>query len=145
MTVSRSDDLEALRAANDAFYAGVEALDLDAVAAVWKHGEHVACVHPGAELILGWPQVRRSWAAIFANTSYLQFIVTDVCAVVDGSAGIVTCTENILSDAGHDNHLGTAKAVATNVFSREDDGQWLMVLHHASPVLRDDVPPVTDL
>lgn len=138
-------DREALRAANDAFYAGVEALDLDAVAAVWQHTEDVVCVHPGAELISGWPQVRRSWAAIFASTSYLQFIVTDVRATVDGTAGIVTCTENILSDAGHENHLGTAKAVATNVFSRDDHGQWLMVLHHASPVLRDDVPPATEL
>lgn len=137
-------DLEALRAANDAFYAGVEALDLDAVAAVWQHSEDVACVHPGAELISGWSRVRRSWAAIFAATSYLQFIVTDVRAVVDGTAGIVTCTENILSDAGHENHLGTAKAVATNVFSRDGHGRWLMVLHHASPVLRDDVPPATE-
>lgn len=137
-------DLEALRAANDAFYAGVEALDLDAVAAVWQHSEDVACVHPGAELISGWSRVRRSWAAIFAATSYLQFIVTDVRAVVDGTAGIVTCTENILSDAGHENHLGTAKAVATNVFSRDGNGRWLMVLHHASPVLRDDVPPATE-
>lgn len=140
MTVS--SDVEALRAANDAFYAGVEALDLDAVAAVWCHGDHVACVHPGAELILGWSKVRRSWAAIFAATSYLQFIVTDVRVVIEGRSGIVTCTENILSDAGHDNHLGTAKAVATNVFTRDEVGQWLMVLHHASPVLRDDVPPV---
>lgn len=136
-----SADVDALRAANDAFYEGVEALDLDAVAAVWKHGDHVACVHPGRELILGWPRVRRSWAAIFAATSYLQFIVTDVCAVVDGGSGIVTCTENILADAGHDNHLGTAKAVTTNVFSRDDDGAWLMVLHHASPVLREDGSP----
>lgn len=137
-------DLDTLRAANDAFYAGVEALDLDAVAAVWDHGDHVVCVHPGAELILGWPQVRRSWAAIFASTSYLQFIVTDVRAVVDGAAGIVTCTENILADAGHDDHLGTAKAVATNVFTRNGDDRWRMVLHHASPVLRDDVPPPTE-
>lgn len=139
-------ELAALRAANQAFYDGVEALDLDAVSAVWSHGEHVACVHPGAELIHGWPAVRRSWAAIFASTTYLQFIVTDVHAVVDGATGIVTCTENILADAGHADHLGTAKAVATNVFTRdgEADGGWRMVLHHASPVLRDDQPPPTE-
>lgn len=133
--------LDALHKANDAFYAGFEALDLDAMEAVWDHGDHVVCVHPGAEMIIGWPNVRRSWAAIFASTSYLQFIVTDARAVVDGSAGIVTCTENILAGAGHEDHLGAAKAVTTNVFTRDGEGAWRMVLHHASPVLRDDVPP----
>jgi ketosteroid isomerase-like protein len=127
-------DLDTLRQANDAFYAGFEALDLDAMEAVWDHGEHVACVHPGAELVVGWPQVRRTWAAIFAATEYLQFIVTDVRAVVDGTAGIVTCTENILSDAGHGGHLGAARAVATNVFSHDANRGWRMVLHHGSPV-----------
>jgi ketosteroid isomerase-like protein len=106
--------------------------------ALWDHGDAVYCVHPGSEVIRGWGPVSRSWAAIFSNTDYLQFIVTDVEARMAGSTGVVTCTENILSGAGGDQegHLGAAKAVATNVFVRGTGGVWLLVAHHGSPVLR---------
>jgi ketosteroid isomerase-like protein len=125
-----------LVAANAAFYECFEALDLDRMSELWDHGDAVYCVHPGSEVILGWPAVARSWAAIFASTSYLQFIVTDVRVRLAGSAGVVTCTENILSGTGQDGHLGAAKAVATNVFVRSPGGAWLLVAHHGSPVLR---------
>jgi len=129
-----------LLAANARFYEGFESLDLDVMSAVWSHSESASCVHPGAEMVTGWPRVRRSWAAIFANTEYLQFIVTDEHAEVLGpDAGVVTCTENILSDAGHDDHLGAARAVATNVFVRDPQRGWVLLTHHASPVLRRDV------
>lgn len=122
-----------LEDANAAFYAAFEALDLDRMAALWDRGDDVFCVHPGSDLILGWGPVRRSWAAIFAATDYLQFIVTDVQARAE--AGVVTCTENILTDHAADEGLGAGKAVATNVF-RYRDGRWRMTAHHASPVLR---------
>lgn len=122
-----------LQDANDAFYDAFEALDLDRMAALWDHGKDVFCVHPGSDLILGWGPVRRSWAAIFAATEYLQFIVTDVRA--RSEAGVVTCTENILTDRSADGGLGAGKAVATNVFAYRD-GRWRMTAHHASPVIR---------
>jgi ketosteroid isomerase-like protein len=124
-----------LLAANTAFYDAFEALDHARMEALWDHGDAVYCVHPGTDVIRGWGPVSRSWAAIFASTSYLQFIVTDVEARVAGNAGVVTCTENILSEAGGDG-LGGARAVATNVFVRDPGGAWLLAAHHSSPVLR---------
>lgn len=125
-----------LVAANAAFYECFEALDIERMDRLWDHGDAVYCVHPGAEVIRGWGPVSRSWAIIFASTDYLQFIVTDVEARIAGTAGVVTCTENILSDTGGDGDLGAAKAVATNVFVRDPGGAWLLVAHHGSPVLR---------
>lgn len=122
-----------LEDANDEFYAAFEALDLDRMSALWDHGDDVFCVHPGSDLILGWGPVRRSWAAVFAATEYLQFIVTDVRARPE--AGVVTCTENILTDHAPDGALGAGKAVATNVFVHRA-GRWHMTAHHASPVVR---------
>jgi ketosteroid isomerase-like protein len=124
-----------LAEANAAFYAAFESLDLDRMDAVWDHGDTVYCVHPGGEVLRGWGPVRRSWAAIFAGTSYLQFIVTDVEARTAGSAGVVTCTENMLSGDGDGMVLGAAKAVATNLYVWDAGGAWRMVAHHASPVL----------
>jgi ketosteroid isomerase-like protein len=137
--VSPSETASELVAANARFYEAFEALDLDRMDALWDHGDAVYCVHPGGELIVGWGPVRRSYAAIFAATEYLQFIVTDVQARAAGTAGLVTCTENILSDA-HEGHLGTARAIATNLFVQTAGGAWQMAAHHASPVLRAAEP-----
>lgn len=123
----------ALRDANTAFYDAFEALDLDRMAGLWVPDDEVWCVHPGAHRVTGWDAVRRSWAAVFAATTYLQFIVTDV--VARPTAGVVTCVENVLSGSGRDPGFGAGLAVATNVWTPTGDG-WRMVAHHASPVLR---------
>jgi ketosteroid isomerase-like protein len=138
--VTTPQEASDLVAANARFYEAFEALDLDRMDAVWDHGEAVYCVHPGGELIMGCGPVHRSWAAIFAATEYLQFIVTDVQARAAGAAGVVTCTENILSDA-HEGQLGAAKAIATNLFVQTPGGAWQMAAHHASPVLRAPSEP----
>ncbi|HVL98065.1 MAG TPA: nuclear transport factor 2 family protein [Egibacteraceae bacterium] len=124
-----------LEAANDAFYAAFESLDLDRMDVLWDHGEDVFCVHPGSELIAGWGPVRRSWAAIFSATDYLQFIVTDVRARVE--TGVLSCVENILTPGPDEGGrgFGAGRAVATNVFSWRE-GHWRMTAHHASPILR---------
>lgn len=132
-----ADGADELEAANAAFYEAFEALSLEAMDAVWVHSDEAWCIHPGSELITGWGPVRRSWAAIFANTEYLQFIVTDTVVRRVGGLGLVTCTENILSGQDDDT-LGGAKAIATNVFTRPDDA-WRMLAHHGSPVLRGAV------
>ncbi len=129
-------DLDGLVAANADFYAEFERLDLDGMAARWEQSDDVWCVHPGGELLRGWPAVRRGWAAIFANTPYPQFIVTDVAARLDGALGAVTCTENVISAAGGgEAALGGGRVLATNLLSWRG-GAWRMVAHHASPVLR---------
>src|SRR5262245_13950869 len=107
--------------------------------AVWAHGDHVRCIHPGWGLLAGWDAVRQSWEAIFQSTREMRFSVSDVRPCVDGNIGWVTCTENILSDVG--GRVGVTAVLATNVFERRGDG-WLMIHHHASHIFaaspRDD-------
>ena len=128
-------DVVGLEGANSAFYDRFEARDLDGMTALWDHGPAVYCVHPGGEVISGWQRVRRSWAAVFTAAGHLQFIVTDVRAVHEGTVGWVTCTENILSGGERAQDLGAGVAVATNLFAYRG-GAWRMTAHHASPVLR---------
>jgi ketosteroid isomerase-like protein len=119
--------------ANTRFYRAFEALDLPAMEALWQHGEHVKCVHPGWPLLTGWPAVRESWRAIFENTEEMRFTISDVRVEIGGGAlGWVTCTENILSDVR--GRVAVTAILATNLFARVDDA-WLMVHHHASHVL----------
>ena len=129
-----TDDVAAVVAANEAFYAAVEKGDLDRLRSLWCDDPSVVCIHPGAAPIHGAAGVMRSWALIIANTDYIQFFLTDVEVGLAGDLAAVTCSENILT-AG-DDHPGAfagGRAQALNVFRRTPDG-WRLWLHQAAPV-----------
>lgn len=121
-------DLEAVVAANKAFYAAFEARDLDAMSLLWEHSDRIVCTHPGWASLRGWGQVAASFFALFQNSQHLQFILTKEKAEVAGEVGWVTVDENILQ-------TDSATTVsALNLFVRDSDGDWVLVAHHASPV-----------
>ena len=127
---------DAVRAANSSFYAALEACDLDAMAEVWEHSDRIVVTHPGWPMLRGWARVAGSWDAIFRNTGYIQFVLTDELVTVVGDTAWVTLDENILQSAGSTEaaeQLSGSKATSVNVFVRDDTG-WKMVVHHASPV-----------
>ena len=136
---ARAKDHAEVEAANAAYYAAFEAADLDAMQDLWLDDPETLCVHPGALPVRGTPAINRSWALIMANTAYIQFFLTDVEVSVLESTASVTCTENVLTapDGTDTDSFGGAKAVATNVFVRTEDG-WRLWIHHASPVLSGD-------
>ncbi|HZS44731.1 MAG TPA: nuclear transport factor 2 family protein [Blastocatellia bacterium] len=116
---------------NERFYRALEQNDLTAMEAIWSHDDHVRCVHPGWAMLVGWEEVRKSWRDIFETDTTMKFVITDISSFSDGNLAWVTCTENIttISEA----EMGVAAAQSTNIF-RRIDGQWKMVIHHASPV-----------
>jgi ketosteroid isomerase-like protein len=133
-------DVDAVRAANAAFYSAFEAGNLDAMADVWEHSDRIAVTHPGWPTLHGWPRVAGSWDAIFRNTPYIQFVLTGEDVVVAGDVAWVTLDENILQATGSPDggaadtqELSGARVAAVNVFVRTTNG-WQMVLHHGSPV-----------
>jgi ketosteroid isomerase-like protein len=87
-------------------------------------------------MLRGWAKVAGSWDAIFRNTPYIQFVLTEERVEVFGDAAWVTLDENILQSDGEnvaDAQLSGAQVAATNVFVRVD-GDWRMIVHHGSPV-----------
>jgi ketosteroid isomerase-like protein len=129
-------DRKLVEQANSNFYAAFEHGDFDAMQAVWADDDGVVCVHPASPPIRGRFAVMRSWMALIAADSYIQFFLTDVDVAVMGDVASVTCTENVLA-AGPDTPPGAftgGSATATNVFLRTPDG-WRLWIHHASPVL----------
>jgi ketosteroid isomerase-like protein len=95
---------------------------------VWEHSDRVMCTHPGWATLRGWASVSASFFAIFQGGS-TQFILTRTEAEVNNGTAWVAVDENILGG-----QVG-GTAAALNVFSRSADGQWRMVVHHASTVL----------
>jgi ketosteroid isomerase-like protein len=122
---------DAVRAANHRFYAAFESLDLAQMEAVWAHDDAVECVQPGWDLLLGWDEVRERWERIFANTKRVRVALSCEWVRVEGDVAWVACTARITTAfaEGFDEDI----VQATNIFLRRD-GQWLLVVHHASPV-----------
>jgi ketosteroid isomerase-like protein len=130
-----------VRDANAAFYAALESRDLDAMSEVWEHSDRIVVTHPGWPMLRGWARVVSSWEAIFHNTGYIQFVLTDEEVTIVGDSAWVTLDENILQ-AGASDDLSGSKATSVNVFVRghdpdAGDDNWKMVVHHASPVAGD--------
>jgi len=126
-------DIDAVRRANEAFYAAFEARDLDAMADVWERSDRATVTHPGWPILRGWPKVVASWDAIFGNTPYIQFFLTDEQVDVDGDVAWVTVSEGILQSASSPESTSAGTVAATNVFVRHGD-TWRMVVHHGSSV-----------
>src|SRR5215510_8217602 len=133
MTVASQEEIiEQVKRANERFYRAFESLDIAKMAAVWVQAERAKCVHPGWNFLSGWEAIRQSWEAIFVNTDYMRFVITDVSVHLYGRVAWVTCVEN-LSDAP--DTLQMVRILATNMYEYSDD-TWRIVHHHASPVMR---------
>ena len=135
-----TDAVDAVLAANAAFYAALELCDLDAMSDVWEQSERAVVTHPGWPMLRGWASVKESWAAIFRNTNFIQFVLTDEHCAVGGDTAWVTVEENILQATGatgesaaDSEHLSGSRAVSTNIFV-SDGTRWRLVVHHASPL-----------
>lgn len=122
-----------LLGANSSFYESLETFDLARMKELWFRGEGVRCIHPGWEAIHGYDAVIESWDQVFRNTGWMRVTPTDIATWRLGELGLVYCAENIT--AKHDDEVGVAVTMATNVFRHTELG-WRMILHHASP------PPV---
>jgi SnoaL-like domain len=117
--------------ANAAFYRALESSVLERMEEVWAHEDWVRCVHPGWEMIVGWPRVRESWEMIFEGGQRMRASPSEVWVQIRDDMAWVTCLENITVFG--ESSFDSAQAAATNLFMRRDD-RWLMVHHHASPI-----------
>lgn len=118
--------------ANAGFYRAFASLDIKHMDAVWAHEDGVTCIHPGWSLRAGWPAVRDSWVTIFNHTFSMHFRLSEIIIQVAGNVAWVLCMENILNSpegAGQE-----SRVLATNLFERQQ-GQWLLIHHHGSPVM----------
>lgn len=133
---TQDEVLAQIRRANEQFYRAFESLDIEQMTAVWVQTDRAKCVHPGWDLLEGWEAVRQSWAAIFANTDYMRFVLTEVAVHFYGHVAWVTCVENLTHaiDATR-----VSRILATNIYEQHG-GVWRIVHHHASPVMRPTRP-----
>lgn len=130
----RDRDVAALLAVNERFYEVFAAGDLAAMMRLWAESLPVACIHPGAPVIVGREAVLASWRQVLGSPPPVKSVDATAHPLPDGG-GFVTCYERIADGA----------LAATNVFAREG-GEWRMVHHQAGPTSarpRREPPPQT--
>jgi ketosteroid isomerase-like protein len=129
------DKKDAMLLQNARFYDAFEHGDLEALADIWAHGQHVKCIHPGWSLLVGWSDVKQSWQNIFASGVSMKFSLREISAEVYGTIGVVVLMEEITYNDGPMTHTGAV--LATNLFEFAE-GRWRMILHHGSPLLSNE-------
>jgi len=119
--------VEAVTAANQAFYDAFEARDLGLMTDVWERSDRVLCTHPGWPTLHGWDAVMQSWDSLLRGPQHLQFILTNAVVTVHDTVGWVTVDENLLD-------RGTGSTVAALNMFVFDGERWRLVAHHGSGV-----------
>ncbi|WP_148573963.1 nuclear transport factor 2 family protein [Nocardioides caldifontis] len=128
------DERAAVLATHEAFYAAVEAGDLDRLEELWTEEPDSVCVHPGARPIHGTAAVLRSWAVVMATREYVQFFLTDVEVTVADDVAVVTCTENVLTGEGGASTAFQGGRGQALTALRRTSGGWRLWLHQSTPV-----------
>jgi ketosteroid isomerase-like protein len=125
---------EEVQKVNSQFYDAFESLSIERMERLWKHEDNIVCIHPGWDLFTGWLAVCESWTTIFANTEMIRFTITNTKVRVFNNnrkiAAVVVCLENIETSVNRQNvKLGV---IATNIFEKNENQQWLLIHHHGS-------------
>jgi ketosteroid isomerase-like protein len=123
--------------AEAAFYEALEGADLDAMMNVWAEDEEIVCVHPGGPRLKGFEQVRESWRGIFSGGPTMRFHLSGL-HTLHGVRFAIHCVHENIVVSGHSRPV--SPIIATNVYIQTEQG-WRMLVHHASPALRDVPPP----
>jgi ketosteroid isomerase-like protein len=127
-------DVEAVEAANRAFYAAASACDLARMAAVWAHEPYVRVIHPTNQRVdAGWEAMRASWRDLFEAFAGISVTMPEPHMRVGDEIAWVTAEEQFRGRRNSGEEV-SATLLGTSVFENTD-GKWLMVHHHVS------VPP----
>lgn len=130
-------ELDSPEAAEQAFYAAFEALDLDAMRRVWSRDPDCCCVHPGGRMLRGFAEVMASWEQILGSGQRLRFERRELAPFAGAEIAVHLLIEDIVAAEGS----MRGRMIATNAY-RLEGREWRMILHHASSVPADEPPRV---
>ena len=124
--------MDAVKAANAAFYTALSARDAKAMEGLWANKPYVVNIGPASKTItVGFEDaVAKYWTNAFTNVfSELNVTMTATQMQTDGKMAWVVGTETakLKTKAGEAREF---TAFVTNVFEK-DGAKWLMVSHHA--------------
>ena len=117
--------------ANQNFYNAFNKSDIELMIEIWLNDSASQCIHPGWDVLIGFENIMTSWQKIFAAAQDLEIKLSHVDVTASENLAWVTCQENLFSIVSSGVQL--SKVHSTNLFKMMN-GEWKMILHHASPV-----------
>ena len=116
---------------NQKFYDAFNNNDIELMIGVWLKGSTSQCIHPGWDVLNGFEPIMISWQKIFLAAQDLEIKLSHLKVTASEDLAWVTCQENLFSISSRGVQL--SKVHSTNLF-KKINGEWKMILHHASPV-----------
>ncbi|WP_026608229.1 nuclear transport factor 2 family protein [Methylocapsa acidiphila] len=115
-------DLDAILAANSAYYQAFVGADFARMSGIWAEDE-ISCIHPGWPVLIGRKAVLDSYREILSNPMQEPIEHRDEKVMASGDEARVFCVEIV----------GGSALASTNWFRRVG-GAWRLVHHQASPL-----------
>jgi uncharacterized protein (TIGR02246 family) len=112
-----------------AFYDAIEHKDIQQMTELWLDDDAIACIHPMGARLAGREQVIGSWQQIFQSESSLVFQLQDISRTQQEELTVHVLHEVITTTDRPDK---PTTVIATNIYRQDGQGQWRMLLHHAS-------------
>jgi len=133
---AQSTDVEAVKAAHQAFYAALSSKDLKAMEAVWANKPYVVNIGPRSKTVLvGYTEaVTKYWSGVFDFFSQMSAASTSIAQLhSDGKLAWIIGTESATLQPKSGGEPLKFDTFVTNIFEKEGD-RWLMILHHAQMI-----------
>jgi len=130
---SKKSDVEAVRAANEAFYAALSARDTKAIEKVWSKDADIQNIGPRNKTIdVGWAAHKKAYDATFDAFPELKVSMDEPRIKVNGATAWVSGIEKAerKTKAGQ---FVKGTNLGTSIFVKQG-GRWSMVYHHASAI-----------
>jgi ketosteroid isomerase-like protein len=127
----KASEMDAVKAANQAFYTALSARDVGAMQKVWSGDADIQNIGPRSKAAdVGWNAMKKGFEAVFDNFPELKVSMEQPRIKINGSTAWVSGIEK----AQRKNKSGEASSGANlgpSIFVKQG-GRWLMVYHHAS-------------
>ncbi len=134
---TQAADAEGVRAAVSAYYAALNARDIQAMEAVWSRDAAPMMIHPvGPQArapMVGWEAVRRGFEEAWPRFEVFAVAVKEPVQVRVGQGGAVAVAVTPVRQKVRGGAALDYTALATFAFERRD-GRWLLVHNHVSRV-----------
>jgi uncharacterized protein (TIGR02246 family) len=128
-----ASDLEAVKAANQAFSSALSARDIAAMRKVWAADADIQEIGPSAKAVsIGWEAIKKGFEGYFANVQEITITVDQPRIKVNGPVAWVSTTNHSQTK----DKAGASRSsnnFSTAIFEKKS-GDWLMVYHHNSRI-----------
>jgi ketosteroid isomerase-like protein len=133
-STSRADDKSEVGAASDAFYSALSVLDDGtAMSGVFAQTPYITFVGPRTkDVIVGWPALKNYFVKANATFNKRETRLESRAMHVSGTFAWEVGLE-VGDIETKDGKKMSVSWVATNIFEKQPDGNWLMVSHHVQP------------